>query len=60
MDIIMVHDVSGTLSLWVSGGSPGLGVIGIYLSLFLVTWPVPHPICVAVGTCQYFYLGMDH
>ena len=24
----------------------------------LVTWPIPHPICVAVGTCQYFCLGM--
>ena len=28
--------------------------------LILVAWPTPHPICVAVGICQYFYLGMGH
>ena len=28
--------------------------------LVLVTWPLPHPICVAAGTYQYFCSGLGH
>ena len=32
----------------------------IYLSWSSGDWPVPHPRYVAVGICQYFYLGMGY
>ena len=41
-------------------GSPGLMLLAFIWVLILVTWPAPHPKCVAAGTCLYFYSGMGH
>ena len=47
-------------TMWVSGGHQALLLWAVIWVWVLVTWPAPHPIYVAGGICQYFYLRMGH